>query len=137
MRILFDTNIILDIALRRQPHFENARKIFKMMDQRIIVGHITATTISDIYYLMRKEKGSTTTLEFISDLIEVVEIIGVDKNTILKALNSDLDDFEDAIQLMAATDHGLESIITRNTSDFSSSNLSIFHPKDFIDKYYS
>lgn len=108
-----------------------------MTDQDILVGHITATTISDIYYITRRMKGKKIALEFISDLIEVVEIIGVDKNTIIKSLNSNLDDFEDAIQLSAASDHGLEAIITRNTSDFFSSVLSIFDPKDFIDKYYS
>ena len=77
--VLFDTNIILDIALKREPHFGYATKLFSLIDRKEIIGHVTATTITDIYYIAKKEKGHESTLEFISDLIEVVSVIGVDR----------------------------------------------------------
>lgn len=63
-RILLDTNIILDIALKREPHFELSSKIFELFDKKHIIGHITATTVTDIYYISRKEKGNEIAFEF-------------------------------------------------------------------------
>lgn len=49
IKVLFDTNIILDIALRRSLFFEDALMLFSLIDQKVIVGSVTATTITDIY----------------------------------------------------------------------------------------
>ncbi len=132
-RILLDTNIILDIALKREPHFEHSSKIFELIDKRQIAGCITATTVTDIYYISKKEKGNEVAIEFISKLIEIVDVIGVDKNTIVKALKSGLKDFEDAIQVTAAIFNEIEIIITRNKSDFLNSGLEILTPKELTD----
>ena len=78
-RVLIDTNVILDIALKRLPHFNHATKLFSMFDTGEIIGHVTASTITDIYYLSKREKGHSLTLEFITDLISVVEALGVDR----------------------------------------------------------
>ena len=56
-KVLFDTNIILDIALKRSPHFSKATHLFKLIDEKLILGYITATTITDIYYIAKNEKG--------------------------------------------------------------------------------
>lgn len=56
-KVLFDTNIILDVALKRHPFFEDALELFRLIDRKDIVGYVTATTITDIYYISRKEKG--------------------------------------------------------------------------------
>jgi len=101
-RLLLDTNIILDIALKREPHFEFSSKIFELIDKKRINGYITESIVTDIYYISRKEKGNEIAIEFISNLIEIVDVIGVDKIIILKALKSNLKDFEDAVQVSAA-----------------------------------
>lgn len=56
IKVLFDTNIILDIALRRSLFFEDALRLFSLIDQKVIVGSVTATTVTDIYYISRKDK---------------------------------------------------------------------------------
>jgi predicted nucleic acid-binding protein len=132
-RILLDTNIILDIALKREPHFELSSKIFELFDKKHITGYITATTVTDIYYIARKEKGNEIALEFISNLIEIIDVIGVDKGIIVKALKSNLKDFEDAVQASAAEYYEVEIIVTRNKSDFLNSGLEILTPKELID----
>lgn len=131
-RLLLDTNIILDIALKREPHFEFSSKIFELIDKKRIVGYISATTITDIYYIFRKVKGKDTAIEFVSNLIEIIDIVGVDKNIIIKALKSNLNDFEDAIQVSAAECNETEVVITRNKSDFLNSGLEILTPKELI-----
>jgi len=131
-KVLFDTNIILDIALEREPFFEEAFKLFELIDKREIIGNVTASTITDIYYISKKEKGHKKAIDFIKNLIEVVEVIGVDKDIIIKALCSDIKDFEDAIQTSAAEMNEIEIIITRNEKDFSNSTLKIISPKGFL-----
>ncbi|MDY0254743.1 MAG: PIN domain-containing protein [Tenuifilaceae bacterium] len=132
-RLLLDTNIILDIALKREPHFEHSSKIFELIDKKRIIGYITASTVTDIYYISRREKGNEIAIEFISNLIEIIDVIGVDKSTIVKALKSNLKDFEDAVQVSAAENYEIEIIVTRNKSDFLNSGLEILTPKELID----
>ncbi len=132
-RVLLDTNIVLDIALKREPHFELSARTFELIDSKQIIGYITATTVTDIYYISRKEKGKEIAIEFISNLIDIVDIIGVDKNVIVKALNSTLDDFEDAVQVSAAEYNEIETIVTRNKTDFVNTGLEILTPKELID----
>jgi predicted nucleic acid-binding protein len=132
-RLLLDTNIILDIALKREPHFQLSSKIFELIDKKRIIGFITASTVTDIYYISRKEKGNEIAIEFISNLIEIVDVIGVDKSTIVKALKSNIKDFEDAVQVSAAENYEIQIIVTRNKSDFLNSGLEILTPKELID----
>ncbi|MBZ0244052.1 MAG: PIN domain-containing protein [Bacteroidales bacterium] len=129
---MLDTNIILDIALKREPHFEHSAKLFELIDNKRFIGYITATTVTDIYYIARKEKGKDIALEFVSNLIEVVDVLGIDKNTIIKALISKLKDFEDAVQVSAAEYHDIEIIITRNKSDFLNAGLEVLSPKELV-----
>lgn len=131
-RLLLDTNIILDIALKREPHFELSSKIFELIDKKRIIGYITASTVTDIYYISKKEKGNEIAIEFISNLIEIVDVIGVDKSIIIKALKSNLKDFEDAVQVSAAENYEIEIIVTRNKSDFLNSGVVILTPQELI-----
>jgi len=131
-RVLFDTNIILDIALKRTPYFSLASDLFGMIDEKKISGYVTASTISDIYYISKKEKGHQQAIEFISNLIEVLDVIGVDRETIINALKIGLKDFEDSIQVSASQSYLLDSIITRNKIDFEKSDFDVFTPKEYL-----
>lgn len=104
------------------------------MANRKITGFITATTVTDIYYIARKELGNSTAVEFVSDLVQVFEIAGVDKEVILYALAANMHDFEDAIQNEAAVLNGIEIITTRNKNDFENSSLTVYTPEELIRK---
>jgi predicted nucleic acid-binding protein len=131
-KVLFDTNIILDIALKRNPYFDDASRLFGLIDKKIITGNITASAITDIYYISKKEKGYNETMNFIINLIEVVDVIGVDKEVILNAIASEMKDFEDAVQASAAKLNDIDVIITRNKSDFKDTSLLILTPAEFL-----
>jgi predicted nucleic acid-binding protein len=130
--ILLDTNIILDIALRREPHFIHASKLFDLIDEKLIKGYITATSLTDIYYIARKEKSRNEAKEFIFDLIKILEVLEVDKAIVQDALASDIDDFEDGVQVYAAKYNEIKTIVTRNKKDFQKSRLEILTPKELI-----
>ena len=131
-KILLDTNIILDIGLKREPHFVDSAKLIKKLDDKNIVAFVTATTITDIYYISKKAKNHNTAIQFIRNLLQVVEILGVNKETILLSLQSELPDFEDAIQINSAEMNGIKTIITRNKKDFINVDQEIMTPGDFL-----
>lgn len=112
--VLVDTNVILDIALKRQTYFDDALALLDLVDTGKITGHVSATTVTDIYYLVQRDLGRKKALAFISDMTEVLGIAGVDREMILNALRSGMDDFEDAVQAAVASAHNLDAVITRN-----------------------
>ena len=132
IRAILDTNVILDIALKRQPFFKHSSKIFDLIDDQLLEGYVTASSITDIYYIASKQKDKLQARAFLLHLIQVLEIIGVDKEIILTALESDVPDFEDAIQAFSAKTNLIDLIITRNIQDFSKSGLKVMDPQDFI-----
>ncbi len=132
MRVLFDTNIILDIALGREPYFTDSANAFKKIDNKSIFGFITATTITDIYYIAKREKGHQVIIDFIGNLIEIIDVIGIDRQVIIESLFSQLFDFEDAIQSVSSRLNGIDYIITRNQKDFAKSEVKALTPKEFL-----
>lgn len=136
-RVVLDTNIILDIALQRVPFFAEAVKIFELFDQKEIVGCITSNAITDIYYLCKKQNGHSKTLDFLKNLVEIIDVIGVDKFVIADALVSELTDFEDAVLVAAADLNSIDAIITRNKKDFTPTTIDVFTPKEFLENVNS
>ena len=134
MRLLFDTNIILDIALKREPHYLESANVLRKVDNKTFFGFITATTITDIYYISKKEKGHSITIEFITNLIQYIDVIGIDKEIILESLSTKLADFEDAIQSVASSFHNIDFIITRNTKDYKNSVIKAVTPIELLNQ---
>ncbi|HMQ53256.1 MAG TPA: PIN domain-containing protein [Anaerolineae bacterium] len=132
MKILVDTNVILDITLERQPFFEQSVRLLQVVTQLDIEVCVTATTVTDLYYIIRKAKGREVALSFVEDLLNFVEIAAVDKDVIAHALQLRMTDFEDAIQVSAAKYKGISIIITRNEADFRDSDLKIHSPESFL-----
>ena len=133
MKILLDTNIILDFALERKDFVENSKSIMKLAYKKQIEAYISASSATDIYYIIQKNKSKEEALFFLSNIISFIEIAGVDKNVVLNAIQSTFSDFEDAVQNFAAQSSGIEFIVTRNNKDFVKSDLKILNPNEFLD----
>lgn len=132
MVILLDTNIILDLALQRQPYFEEAIAIFKLIDKSNIRACVTASSITDIYYIVKKSKNHNEAIAIIKNIIQYFEIISVDKEIIIRAIESSMKDFEDAIQSFAALSENIDYIVTRNIKDFENSKVLAISPQEFL-----
>lgn len=130
--VLLDTNIVLDFALERREFFEISKELLLLFNELRIPAFITATTVTDIYYILKKSKGHDLTISFLIDLINFIDICGVNKEAILNALHSEFHDFENAVQSFSASEFGLNTIITRNVSDFKNSSLKVLTPTAFI-----
>jgi len=133
MKILLDTNIILDYALERSEFIENAREIMKLSYSRSLDAYISASSVTDIYYIVRKSKSKEQALLFLQNILSFIDVAGVNKIIALQALNSNFNDFEDAMQNFSASNSGVEIIVTRNKQDFKTSQLQIFEPSEFIE----
>ncbi len=133
--ILIDTNIILDIALERKEFIEESKNVLILLNNSKIPVFLTATTVTDIYYILKKSKGHDATISFLKGLFNYIDICGVNKNSIINALNSELKDFEDAVQSFSAYHIGIKTIITRNVSDFKKSKLEALSPSAFIQHF--
>ncbi|WP_204104695.1 MULTISPECIES: PIN domain-containing protein [Spirulina sp. CCY15215] len=125
MKILLDTNIILDYALERKPFFSLSEDVFEIIENQKIVGYVSASTISDLYYIIRKSKGKEWAIIFLSRLFNLCQIATCDRKVIELALQANFKDFEDAIQYGAAIVNGLDAIVTRNPQDFPVNDLQI------------
>ncbi len=134
MKILIDTNVVLDLLLEREPFVENAILLFEQIEQGNLEGHIAATTITNIFYIIRKTEGREVAIAAINRLLIGLQFCVVDRQTIETALSLGLKDFEDSIQLACATLSQLDAIVTRDRKDFIGSNLPIYSPTELLNQ---
>jgi len=133
MRVLIDTNVALDVLLKRSPFYQDSFAIFQLADRERIQGRISAVSVTDIFYLLRKgQRNSSGVYTVMDELTTLLSIIPVTKTTITKALALRWQDFEDAVQYIAAQENGIEYIITRNEADYETSEIHCISPTDFI-----
>jgi predicted nucleic acid-binding protein len=134
VKILIDTNIVLDLILEREPFVEDAIALFEQIEQGKLEGHIAATTITNIFYIIRKAEGREVALAAVNRLLIGLQFCVVDRQTVGMALSLDLKDFEDSIQLACATLNQLDGIVTRDRKDFIGSNLPIYSPTELLNQ---
>lgn len=132
MTVLLDTNIIVDVALERQPHFEASQQVLLLVEQGQIEGYISASTFGDLYYIIRRSRGREWTTDFIDWLVTYCQIATVNEAVIRMALTSNFRDFEDAIQYSTAIVNQLDAIVTRNPQDFPVTTPRILTPNQLI-----
>jgi predicted nucleic acid-binding protein len=133
MKILIDTNILVDVALERQPFFVDSDYILGLVEERAIEGFIAASSVSDLFYILRKSKGKKLAIQFLQTIFLFCQIATVDNAVIRQALMQNWDDFEDAIQYETAIASNLDGIVTRNPKDFSEATIPIFIPSKLIE----
>jgi predicted nucleic acid-binding protein len=132
-RILIDTDVILDFFFDRKPFSDHAAKVLSQCESREIKGFITSVIISNVYYLLRQTSTHEKVIEKLMQLITITEILTTDRNVIIKALNSNFKDFEDALQNYSAELNGqIDLIVTRNIKDFSNSSLGVMTPENYL-----
>lgn len=133
VKILIDTDVILDFFFDREPFSENAAKILSLCESKEIMGFVTPVIISNTYYLLRQTAKHEKVIEKLKLLVSITDILVIDKDSILQALNSDFKDFEDALQNYSAElNKEIDIIITRNTKDYKNSTLGIMTPDNYL-----
>ena len=133
MRVLIDTNIVLDFLLQREPFSQEAELLFQAIDASEIIGYVTATTLTDIFYISRRHTRSIEQArQAVSETLIVMMICPIDRAVLESAFNSGLADFEDAIQIFGAVAQGLEAIVTRDAQGFLSSPIPVLSIQELL-----
>ena len=131
VRVLLDTNVLLDWLLERTPWVTEEEPIWQARDTGRVMIYLPASVLTDIYYIARRQVGSDNALAAV-DRTLALEVIPVNKATVLRARKLPGIDFEDNIIMACAEAERLDMIITRNLGDFQRSPITAMTPADFV-----
>jgi len=132
LRVIVDTNVVLDVLLDREPFVKAAVDVFCLVEESRIDAFLCATTITTIDYLLTQSLPASKARDTLRRLISLFEITTVNRPVIERAIGSKIRDFEDAVLVESGQMAGVDSVVTRNTKDFAGSVLKVFDPNEFL-----
>ncbi len=132
MKLLIDGNIILDVLRKREPHYGDSAKVWKMCETGLAEGCVSSLTFANLVYVMRKELDSEMVNEVLKKLSLIFTFEDLNASDISAAAQMKWDDFEDAIQAATAKRVHADHIITRNVKDFKKSEVMALTPAEFL-----
>lgn len=137
-KVFVDTNVILDIFLKRKPFFENSQKVVLKLVENKFLPHISGSSVTDVYYICKRSgMKRDVILEKLKKLLKAFEVLIIDKDLVNDAISisSEIKDFEDAVQIMACKKGEIDLIITRNKKDFKIDWIQIQNPQEFLTSF--
>lgn len=133
-KVLIDTNVLIDYLLEREPFFEAAKEVILSCADGKTKGCIAAHSISNMFFILRKDYSIKERREVLSNLCSIFDVEGIDRTKLLAGLlNEDFSDFEDCLQMECAKSYGADYIVTRNISDYVTSEVKAIEPKDYLE----
>lgn len=133
MRLMIDTNILLDVLIRRGDFYDNSKAVLSLCEDRTIQGFVPASAVTDIFYITRKALGSTEdTYRVISSILNIVRILTVTNDDVLNAFQVRAKDFEDCLMATCARSNKCDGIVTRNKKDFLTFGVTLYSPEELL-----
>ncbi len=133
MKVLIDTNVIVDFMIDREPFAEHAYAIIEKCSLKEIDGYMAAHSIPNLFYILRNAYPVKKRKELLLELCNILEVIGIDKQKVIASiLNNSLNDLEDCLQIECAKEIGADYIITRNMKDFRESEVEAILTENFL-----
>ena len=136
MRLLIDTNILLDVLEDRKPYCAASSLVWKLAEAGQAECFISALSVADIIYVMRRELDPERTSEILNVLRLIFRMVGLEPKYLIDAAGLGWDDFEEAVQSITASDIKADYLITRNTKDFSMSHVPAVTPSEYLEKIH-
>lgn len=132
-KVLLDTDVLLDFFIDRKPFSDHTAQVLNLCEEKKIAGYTTPVIIANTYYLLRRTAKHETVIDKLNQLLNIIDIVKMDRKVVVKALNSNFKDFEDALQNFSAVENRkIEIILTRNIKDFKNSDLAILTPETYL-----
>ena len=136
MKLLIDTNVVLDVLLRREPFSKTAAEVLNLTQRDDVREYVSASAITDIYYIANKQmKDRDAVRDLLKRLLMVVSVVAVSEREIQNALNLAWGDFEDSVQYSVALLNEMDGIVTRNPSDYQETNMRIWLPEQALELF--
>ena len=130
--IFVDSDIILDLLCKREPHYTFAAKVFTLADYKELSLKTTSVVYANVFYILRKILGIEKAKEYLRMLRLIVGVLPVDEKIIDLALNSSFSDFEDGLQYYTARENQISILLTRNIKDYKGKELIVQTPEEYI-----
>lgn len=134
MKVLIDTNVILDVLCNRSEFVEDSSKVWKYCEVNQIEGYISALSVPNIVYILRKELTPQKTQQLIQQILMIFEVIDLKSSDLKNAAEMLSSDFEDAVQMCCANRIKADYIVTRNIRDFKESKVPALKPSEFLER---
>ena len=134
MKLLIDTNVVFDVLCNRKDFVENSSKVFKLCETKKFDGYLSAISVPNIAYILRKELSIEKLKSIIVKLNIIFSIIELKPNDLILATDLDFKDYEDALQSVCAKRIKADFIITRNTKDLKNSQVKAITPEHLLDR---
>ena len=133
MKVLIDTNVLMDALSRREPFYTNGKRVIKLCGRDDVEGIIAAHSITNLFYLLRKDFTGDEIRDILLNLCDIFFIEGIGADKLTSALcNKSFRDFEDCLQTECALATNAEYIVTRNKKDFVNSPSPCIMPEEFF-----
>jgi predicted nucleic acid-binding protein len=132
VRVLVDTNVVLDVLLNRKPFAQDAAEVFALVETSVIKGFLCATTVTTLDYLLRQTITSLKARQALKKLLDLFEIAPVNRPVLEQALGGKVSDFEDAVLEQSGLLAAVDVITTRNTKHFRKSSLIVLDPAELL-----
>ena len=138
MRVMIDTNVLLDVLIQRDEFFDSSKAVLSLCEDHMIQGFVSASTITDIFYITRRALGSTDdTYKVISSILNIVRVLTVTNDDVLNAFQVKAKDFEDCLLATCAKSNKCECIVTRNKKDFLAFGITLYSPDELLQLFES
>lgn len=137
MELFVDSDVILDLLAQRDEFYIYSAKLFTLSDENKVKLYTSPIVFSNLHYLLKKMTNNQTALKSLRRLKALISILSIDEKIIEQALNSDFNDFEDAVQYFTAVTNRINIIITRNKSDYKKGKITVSTAEEFIKAWES
>ena len=131
-RVFVDTNVLLDVLAMREPHVAAAAALWSLAESKAVRGQVAAISFSNIYYIIRKASGKAAARRAVTLVRDVFEIIATDEAVVRRAIDSPIDDMEDAIQFESAIQGKADFFVTRDPKGFPKSRPVVLAPQEVL-----
>ena len=133
MRYMIDTNIILDVFLDQEPFSTSSKQVLSLCESKKIHGFISASSATDIFYIVRKRLGSPDKAsEALGHVLNIVKVLTVTNDDINAAFLKKAKDFEDCLLATCARSNKCAAIVTRNKEDFQDFGIDLYSPEELL-----
>jgi predicted nucleic acid-binding protein len=134
MRLMIDTNILLDVLLEREPFFSSSKAVLQLCESKKVYGFLSASSATDIFYITRKALQSTElAYQALGSILDIVKVLTVTNEDVLSAYMQRAADFEDCLLATCAKSNKCSAIVTRNKKDFLAFDITLLSPEELLE----
>ena len=132
LKVLIDLNLVLDVLQKRESFYNTSARVLACAETGLIEGLVAAHTVTTLFYLIAKDQSADQARVILTNLLQFLSLAKVEQTTIEQALNLPYQDFEDAVQMMAAVQAEAQYLVPRNIKDYKSGPLPVLQPAELL-----